>query len=430
MSGVIGNKLSLGVVKHNDSNSSISSVMTNSNSMGSIFTSENSLKIGNIANNINNLKFENILGIKYFPNINETGKNILLIGEQHMKIDNTEYLLKFFTDIIEKCQERGKCLDFFIESNLKYKNIIYNNDIFITSLRNLLREYDNNKDINFFRLHYIDIRDSTFGKNINFQYDSFINLINIFIYINFEEHDFMFYTIMKNLLDDVDIFNYFLGIGIPHNIEIGRRKYLGFELNIIITSFKEIINYQWTPTLKNNIELNIDTWWKKINEEIINFNNNIPYVNNNIIKRQMDNVDGRFFNREDLYDFSIIKFNSIKERIIIPKTYLLYIFVLYTDIYTIPRLFRDFENKGHPCDNLSNTYQNIILYEGNTHIKNIEVFIQNYVLHRTFPKNYNYFGLNQEKESSIPSSIKYRKNRSSKYGPTYAKKKIKKGYGK
>ena len=73
-----------------------------------------------ITNNIDKIKlenkFENILGVKYFPNINETGKNILLIGEQHIKIDNYEYLLKFFNDIIEKCQEREKCLDFLLKN--------------------------------------------------------------------------------------------------------------------------------------------------------------------------------------------------------------------------------------------------------------------------------------------------------------------------
>ena len=40
--------------------------------------------IKKITNNIDKIKlenkFKNILGVKYFPNINETGKNILLIG--------------------------------------------------------------------------------------------------------------------------------------------------------------------------------------------------------------------------------------------------------------------------------------------------------------------------------------------------------------
>lgn len=171
----MGNDFSLGVLKPNNSS------MTNSNSNSmNVLTGG---KIENIANNINNLKFENkfknILGVKYFPNINETGKNILLIGEQHIQIKNKDNLLNFFEDIIEKCQEREKCLDFFIEYSLKYKNISYTYDNFINSLINLLKKYDNNKDINFFRLHYIDIRDSTFEKNINFQYDSYICLINI-----------------------------------------------------------------------------------------------------------------------------------------------------------------------------------------------------------------------------------------------------------
>lgn len=182
--------------------------------------------------------------------------------------------------------------------------------------------------------------------------------------------------------------------------------------------------------------MNIDTWITKIRNEIKNFQNNIPYDNNNIIKRQMDNVNPKFFNRKELYEFSIDKFDYIKELFTHPKWYLLNICMLYTDIYTITRIFRDFKNKGHLCDKLSNTSQNIILYGGNSHIENIQEFIQNYVLNRTFPKDYDYFGLNQEKESSNKSSNKYMKPyKSSKYGPTHSKKKLigkklKKDFGK
>ena len=150
--------------------------------------------IKKITNNIDKIKlenkFKNILGVKYFPNINETGKNILLIGEQHINIDNYEYLLKFFNDIIEKCQEREKCLDFFIEGPLICKKVVQANNGFLSRLRNELKKYYNNVKYNLFRLHFIDIRLSASGKNIDFQYDSYVDLINIVDIIILEQHNF------------------------------------------------------------------------------------------------------------------------------------------------------------------------------------------------------------------------------------------------
>jgi hypothetical protein len=80
--------------------------------------------IHNTKQNIYNLKF--IKSVKYYDNINNTGKNILLIGESHQSFEENfnNFLYIFLEELIKKNETLGTCLDFFIEhmvSNFKKK---------------------------------------------------------------------------------------------------------------------------------------------------------------------------------------------------------------------------------------------------------------------------------------------------------------------
>lgn len=124
-----------------------------------------------------------------------------------------------------------------------------------------------------------------------------------------------------------------------------------------------------------------------------------PIVNNNIIRKQLENVDHRYFNETDLVHFMKERYDFFKDYTMMG--FFLYIGILYTDIYTICRMFRRFNyNKvgsiHSRCDSESNNLKNIITYGGNLHKDNIDYFIQSYVLDNSFSPTFDYFNFNKK----------------------------------
>ena len=353
-------------------------------------------EINMIVDNVNNIKFENISMIQYFPNINETGKNILLIGEQHLSINNYKELLEFFETLIKKSNKVGECLDFFIEFHhfLKVPLDYTNRQEFLAHLRQELKKLlNNNETYPLLRVHNIDIR--IYDPKEEEQFDSFIYLINIFVHLYlFYQIEFEYYNILYILLQDINIFFYFLGIGNEGQIRSGKIDYLNFFRN---NHNRQNLFYGIFNFMTNN---NFEEWEGKIEIELNQ--NQYDVLSETRIKKQMKKVSPHFFTEEQLTMFINEKFYEIKREYTKPIYFLLYIFALYTDIYTITRMFRNFtpgkQKKKHPCNDSSETSMNIIHYGGSVHTKNIQEFIQKYVLKNTFPKGYDYFDFDLKRD--------------------------------
>ena len=316
-----------------------------------------------IQNQSRTIKTDNLISCIYYSNIKNTGKNILLLGEQHIETDITP-LTNFFTELMEKKGEN--CLDFFMEDSLlseiqdQQKN---NSLIKIKDFCNNLRHY------NGVRIHEIDNRCVLFGYG-------FIICVFKILYLLKPEY-------IDNTYDKTEKYNILLFVlRLKNKSGYKQGEKLCFTLlknyNVILKNinpkYQEIYNKHFhilSSFLNENEIDNIDTFYEKIE------NNDHPFFKSikdnkyydDKLKKQIENIDTQYFTVDELleyyYSYKIINFK-----------------VVLLDILVIVRMFQKFNYTKHRvpvCNNDSKSLKNIIFYGGHIHSINIKHFIENVI---------------------------------------------------
>lgn len=352
-------------------------------------------------NNIQDLtyRFKFIKSVKYFHDINGsgngTGKNILLIGEFHEEYDPNfdKFVEDFLSELIQKNKELGSCLDFFIEHmmyNLKENMPLnYDIDMNMNRLYKKLDELRLDKNNNGFRVHYDDLRYIIINENNKYNsYNYFmVFLMNIGLYYN--KNDLLTNYIINTFRNIINVFLFICSVGTEEEKENGKMNYYILLHNI----FYIILPYNY-PYWNNN-ELLVHIFYL--------FQNEIKGISKpNIIRKQIDNIDTKYFNENDLVSFIKEKYNIYLDSDN-DKTFIEDITSFYIDIYTISRMFRRFnydkEGSIHTrCNSDENNLKNIIVYAGNFHTSNINWFIQSYVLKDSISSDIDYFDFNKKIE--------------------------------
>lgn len=347
-------------------------------------TTNANLNTRNIINNVQQIryKYKFIKSVKYYDNINNTGKSILLIGEVHQQFEENfnNFLDYFLKDLIQKNEKLGSCLDFFIEHMIfdfrknEFSSPIHLNVGRLIEKLNVLRE----KGKNGFRVHYTDLRVVSSQKN----FKSF-NYFMLFLHKSFFHRG----TLSPNVWYEIyevfrhyQVFLYICGVG-PLSVRI-TGKILYQNLLQKLCSKYDRSNLNFFDFIKNLYRLE-------------NYDQDI---NNNIIRKQLMQVDENYFHETDLFDFIQEKYAIFKSYTI--EMFFFHIGILYIDVYTICRMFRRFnynKNSIHSrCDSDANNLKNIIVYGGSLHKENIDYFIQSYILNNSLSLTFDYFNFNKK----------------------------------
>ena len=349
-------------------------------------TTSANLNTHNIINNVQQIRYQYkfIKSVKYYDNINNTGKSILLIGETHQQFEENfnNFLDYFLEDLIQKNEKLGSCLDFFIEhmiSNFKKNDSFSPTHLNIGRLINKLNVLRENGK-NGFRVHYTDLRNVSSQKD----FKSF-NYFMIFLHYSYFHKGALspnvwheIYKVFRNC----EVFLYICGVGPPSMRIVGKILYQNLLENICLkydTSSLKFFDY-----IENLYIL------EKTNRRL----------NDNIIRKQLVEVDENYFNETDLFHFIQERYTFFFESHTI-EMFFFHIGILYIDVYTICRMFRRFnynkENSIHSrCDSDANNLKNIIVYGGRLHKENIDYFIQSYVLDNSFSPTFDYFDFNKK----------------------------------
>ena len=367
-------------------NNTTSSHTTSSNIPSSHNNNETSFNINYLIRNVqsnqlskikqNSIHTKNLNSCVYYENINNTGKNILLIGEHHLEDVDVSPIIHFFNSLIEN--KDNQCLDIFIEdsrSHIPLKNsqkyIFGNYDYVIASTISEIREFIWNykDDTRSLRKHYIDYR-ITFGYG-------FLNCV--------------FYMITQDVIDESSIFSnniekynillFLLNLKNEDGYEQGERlvfQKLKDSNNLNFKKMKQQEKIEIKEFCKfitdNNINT-LDQFYNKINE--INEDIRKPllnrfYINKSYddkINKQINNIDTEYFTKEKLLEYYKnvnFEFN-----------------VTLFDIIAITRMFRKFDiskNRLPPCNNETKSLKNIVLYGGQAHTDQIQTFIEKVIL--------------------------------------------------
>jgi len=346
-------------------------------------------------------RFKFIKSVKYFHDINETGKNILLIGETHEKYDKNfdNFVEDFLGELIRKNQKLGSCLDFFIEHmmyDLK-KNIPFEYNISMNMMR-LYKKLDELRlnPVNGFRIHYDDLRYISLEKNNKYNSYNYFMVFLMNIGLNYNEND-LITNLVINVFRNINVFLFICSVGTEEEKKNGEIYYYQLLDNIFYYNYP----YNYPYWLKDELLTHIFHLYQ----------NEVNGMSNpNIIRKQIDNIDTTYCNENDLVSFIKETFNSYLDEDN-DKTFIEDITTFYIDIYTICRMFRKFnynkEGSIHTrCNSDENNLKNIIVYAGNFHTSNINWFIQSYVLNDSISSHIDYFDFNKKIEEEYKSKQK------------------------
>jgi hypothetical protein len=371
-------------------------------------------------------------------NINSLSCKKLIKSNSKLNSITDKYdILDFILKLIIKNNNKNRCLDLFLESpyktdtlnkyyninhsniksslyfgnnnnnnnelepNLSFKKTIYNKKSFKrgnkTNLNLLIvQRYFNNRCLGVknecysgFRYHVTDLDQSDYSL-----------LLSHYTYLFRASPELK----LLPLEDDIiELYEYMVGIRTEFPISINKLtenilnlilydiKVQNLELNeTLILFIKNRINYvKEIPELitkdgiiiLNENEFNmkiLDTEINRLRNKLIKTNKrNIIKIRSKIIK-QLDNIDTKFFNKTTLiYYFrnKLLEYYSNRDINIKGQS----IRHSLMEVYTISRMFRNFENKTYNfiCDIDENSLKNILYYAGDEHIINIKSFIIN-----------------------------------------------------
>lgn len=281
----------------------------------------------------------------YFSDVK--GKNILLIGENHNEIGDTESLLILFQSLIE---EKGDiCIDFFIEDTFFTYIPRNKNNKNLSQIRNFFRTIEKKKEKGI-RVHYVDYR-----LNFNFSHGFYLSMI--YLFTKYEEY--LLLTEQEKInLSLFFIFHDDRGENLCFNIlkqmsKIKFQKY-GNEIKKIIDVVKKN-DISTVKTFYDYCEKSNETFFQNIF---------IQKKYDNIFLKQYTSMDKKFFQEEDFLNFFFRKRINFQN--------------IFLDFFTIVRMFRNFKekNENYPCQKKEQSLKNLVFYGGYNHSETIKNFIE------------------------------------------------------
>ena len=394
-----------------------------------------------------------ILSCSYYKNIKNTNKNILFIGERHLTPDDDTIIYSFLKNLIYLNYENKSCLNIFVESSYfpqepflepeefhtidKQKaNDEYRSEPHLGGFLSFLRRHSNYFHFKGTQFHSTDLRQYPKGiKNRTLFLLQTVKITEHSKLVSFffrDDCDQKFishiYNIILNQLQKLDELETF---------EEGSSIFKE-ELPVNISFVEFLIDKSKTLHGDNFLQHIYDESEKYIQSKQSSSNPDLKELLENIVQEQkedlkytkaVEKLDENFCTFEDIHDYMIKIYNRPASMIM--------------DIYTICRMFRRFDEdnqkKRFPsCDNLENHLKNIVYYAGNTHIRNIEGFIETCILkddvkkakifsHHFVPLNFPYFDYPKNKLLEwYPKIAKYEKSKQQKirgFGYTFSSRK-------
>jgi hypothetical protein len=334
--------------------------------------------MGNLLTKVNEIKYiSGPVSLSYYE-IPETRQKIYLFGDLHfskeknclgknqdeyMEIDDFFDALSVLTnktvdiileqrDYFNLKNEMNLEIDYFKKLNVNNLNIGYFEKIFKKYNDCLLDKTNCSEKYNNIRLHLVDNRigSHTYNGVLFFHLNYIISLLYETYQLNLKElKDKNFKYILKIL----EYYNNFI-INYSHRNNINNERLkITKQINSIPNSFirEKLLQYKDECIEKNERTLN------EINKRI---NKLINKINNYIKTKDFSDLDYILQTIPKIYN-KFVKFS-----------------VLYMDLYTLGRLFRDFKLKREE-DLERKTMKNVILYVGQAHKANFDLFIQNYL---------------------------------------------------
>jgi hypothetical protein len=300
----------------------------------------------------NKIKLDKIYGplsMYYYKIVSPFGiKKILLFGDEHTELPskcanhNCIYYDDYILDIINKCQEKNKCVDLYVESYLtKDQGGIAMNSKFVTetdSLSYMMGGSDigaSEDTLNYIRRKFRNCLDNCDNCEING--NEIINLRSHNIDLRLYQDENVFIELMEFIeeyditeSDEREIIQYLLGM---------KNNYL--QILSIINHYK--IPHNLTKIIINEIKYIRSKIGKEYRKYLLSRDTYFDKTATDL--------------REFYYDY-ITNYGDDK------------LVVLLVDFYTILRIFMSFDLDKHrgPSECTSNIQDKIIVYAGNTHI--------------------------------------------------------------